>query len=452
MRHIVVIGAGLSGTLLMINLFRQNSSVPIRISWIDRNDEKEMGPAYSTNEDYLLNVPVEMMGAYSENPAHFLQWCGEKKVPARNGDYMPRKLYRNYIQEALKEARHGKEHQVQVERIRDEAIDLIPGETKLKVCLGNSRDVVADQVVLALGNSLPSNPALQDNEYIQSRHYIRNPWDPQLLDRFHQEEDLFFIGSGQTMTDLVNGLYMRNHRGRLTAISRRGILPMEQKKADHYPSYYGEIRGRSDILSIFQVVHHHLRDAEKLGIDPRAVIDSLRPHTIDIWMSLPPEEKRRFLRHLFRYWEIIRSRIPPENGEIIRKSIESGQLRILKGRITRIDAGKDPMEIEYLDRETKKMRKEKAHYLINCKGPNLDYDTIETGLIKNLIAKKIIQCDQAHLGINALPGGAVLEPGGRPSNRLYTIGPTLKGIVWESIATPEIRVLAENLARELLRA
>ncbi len=59
MKHIVVIGAGLSGTLLMINLFRQNSSVPIRISWIDRNDEKELGPAYSTNEDYLHNVPVE---------------------------------------------------------------------------------------------------------------------------------------------------------------------------------------------------------------------------------------------------------------------------------------------------------------------------------------------------------------------------------------------------------
>jgi len=42
---------------------------------------------------------------------------------------------------------------------------------------------------------------------------------------------------------------------------------------------------------------------------------------------------RGFLRHLFRYWEIIRSRIPPESETIIDAMRTSGQLYVLAGRI-----------------------------------------------------------------------------------------------------------------------
>jgi uncharacterized NAD(P)/FAD-binding protein YdhS len=83
-------------------------------------------------------------------------------------------------------------------------------------------------------------------------------------------------------------------------------------------------------------------------------------------------------------------------------------------------------------------------------GPNLDYEKRDQTLIKNLIQKKLIHCDPVHLGINALPDGSVIAENGEPSQILYTIGLTLKGIVWEALATPEIRVQAENLASILL--
>ncbi|MGW8315793.1 MAG: FAD/NAD(P)-binding protein [Bacteroidales bacterium] len=452
MRRIVVIGAGLSGTLLMINLFRQKSSIPISITWIDRNHPKEMGPAYSTNEDYRLNVPVQLMGALPEDPEHFLHWCNDNDITARPGDYLLRKLYRVYIQEVLSKAQREKSWNLHMQRIRDEAVDILQNGNRLKVSLETSGDIIAEKVILALGNALPANPSLDDNHYLLHPGYVQDPWDPHLLDRFRETDDLLFIGSGQTMTDLVTGLHKRNHQGRLTAISRRGILPMEQKTVDPYPSFYNEIKDLTDVLPVFKIIRQHLRNAEKTGADPRAVIDSLRPHTVDIWMNFPPEEKKRFLRHLFRYWEIIRSRIPPDSDEIIRKLLHSGQLRILKGRLKRIDTVNEPLEIEYLDRDTGTVKNEKAHYIINCKGPDLDYEHIETRLIRNLVSKKIIHCDPAHLGIDALPDGAVLDSLNRPSDRLYALGPMLKGILWESIATPEIRVQAANLARELLHA
>ena len=88
--------------------------------------------------------------------------------------------------------------------------------------------------------------------------------------------------------------------------------------------------------------------------------------------------------------------------------------------------------------------------MINCIGPTTDFEKIEHGLIKNLIASKTICCDPAHLGINALPEGNILTAENRPSDKMFTLGPTLKGIVWESLATPEIRVQAEYLSRILI--
>ena len=68
-----------------------------------------MGPAYSTNETYLLNVPVELMGAFSKDPEHFLNWAKRKNIKTQKGDYLPRKLYKEYIQEMWREARKVKE-------------------------------------------------------------------------------------------------------------------------------------------------------------------------------------------------------------------------------------------------------------------------------------------------------------------------------------------------------
>jgi uncharacterized NAD(P)/FAD-binding protein YdhS len=44
----------------------------------------------------------------------------------------------------------------------------------------------------------------------------------------------------------------------------------------------------------------------------------------------------------------------------------------------------------------------------------------------------------------------MIKEDGTPSDVLFTIGLTHKGIVWEALATPEIRVQAENLADKLL--
>jgi len=450
MKNITIVGAGLSGTLLTMNLLRQAGDEAVQIKLVDRRSERDLGPAYSTNEDYLLNVPAEMMGAFSKDPEHFLKWAQAKNIAAGKGDYLPRKLYREYIQSMLQQARDEKSENVILERIRGEVMDVAITGSQLKVFICGQGDFMADKVVLALGNSPPEHPKTRGRAFIDDRRYFQNPWKPDILENLSADDKIIFIGSGQTMVDLATGLYKKKHRGKMVGVSRRGFLPLSQKKVDPYPSFFDELEGQSRILPIFQIVKKHIRIASQKGLDIRAIIDSLRPHTPAIWMQLLPAEKRRFLRHVFRYWEIIRSRIPPESENIIRELQSSGQLKILTGRITDIVPTENGLTMQYVTRDSTAEKTESADMIINCVGPNLDYDQRDEPLIKNLIQKKLIHADPAHLGINALPDGTVLRADGTPSNILFTVGLTLKGIVWEALATPEIRVQAENLASKLL--
>ncbi|MBN2364949.1 MAG: hypothetical protein EH225_02250 [Calditrichaeota bacterium] len=450
MKNIAIIGAGLSGTLLAMNLLKNSSSDPVHIKLIDRNKEQDLGPAYSTNEDYLLNVPVEIMGALSNDPEHFLKWARKEGVNASHGDYLPRKLYRKYIRKMYQEAYSEKHENKSMERFCGEVTDLKINGNQAIISVKRNGNITADKVVLASGNSLPKNPKTENGLFIKNKRYIQNPWKPNIFRDLEETDSIIFIGTGQTMVDLATGLSRKKHKGNMMAISRRGLLPLSQKKVEPYPPFFDELQRHSRILPIFQIIRKHMEIASENGLDPRAVIDSLRPHSTAIWMNLLEIEKQRFLRHLYRHWEIIRSRIPPSSASIIRDLQVSGQLKIVAGRIIDLLPDGNGMIMRYLEKNLTFEKSDSARMIINCVGPNLDYEQIDHPLIKNLMGRKLIQSNPVQLGINALPDGSVITKNGIPSKILYTIGVPLRGILWESIAAPEIRLQAENLARKLL--
>src|SRR5207342_165566 len=110
------------------------------------------------------------------------------------------------------------------------------------------------------------------------------------------------------------------------------LLPLAHTTFETYPSFYDEVIKLRSLTNILQTVRKHFLEAEKKGLDKNAVIDSMRPYTQELWMNLPLEERSRFLRHLFRYFEIVRSRIPRESMTIVNQLLSSGQLVLIKGR------------------------------------------------------------------------------------------------------------------------
>ena len=108
------------------------------------------------------------------------------------------------------------------------------------------------------------------------------------------------------------------------------------------------------------------------------------------------------------------------------------------------------LEIHYLVRGETTTHIEPADFIINCCGPESDYSRIDDILLKNLMKKGMIRPGPANLGIDALADGSVIGKDGAASGKLYTIGPPMRGVLFETIAVPEIRLQAEQLAGKLL--
>ena len=318
------------------------------------------------------------------------------------------------------------------------------------VHLEGRKPFTADRVVLAIGNFPPRHPSITHRSVLKSERYGCDPWDPNVLDLLLPPDPVVFIGTGQTMVDLALMLHQRRHQGTITAFSRRGLLPMAHRSHELYPSFFEEIVGSTSLLHIFRTVRGHLDRATLMGIDQRAVIDSLRPDTQTLWLGLPEVEKLRFFRHVFRFWERIRSRIPPESENIINKLHATGQLRIVAGHVRDLLATGNAIEVHYTPRRRPTRKIITAAIVVNCIGPESDYRRIDHPLVKNLLRRGLICPGPAQLGIAALQSGDVVNKKGNTSGVLYTLGSPMKGLLWEVLAVPDIRVQAEKLARLLL--
>lgn len=452
MTRIAIIGAGLSGRLVALHLLRE-ASPAIRVRWIDRGDARYMGPAYSVDVDYLLlNVPAWRMGALPEEEEHFLNWARRRGIPAEQADFLPRRLYRDYILDLLHEARRERPNGPRVEHVRGEVSDIVVGRDGATIDVEGAESFLANKVVLALGNFPPRHPAILNRAALESRRYAGNPWTPGLLDTVARKDTVLLIGTGQTTVDLVVSLEKRGHEGRIVALSRRGILPLPHRVAEPYPPFFAEIAHTERLIEILRVVRKHFARAESMGSDIRAVIDSMRPDTQALWQALPVEEKRRFLRHLARHWEIIRSRIPPASEAVVDAMRSSGRLEIVAGRICDFVETPSALEVRYTPRGGAGAEVVRAGIVINCVGPESEYERIDQPLVKNLMRRGLMRPGTVNLGIDALPNGAVVGRDGEAAGVLWTLGPPLRGALWEVTAVPEIRVQARRLARILLES
>jgi uncharacterized NAD(P)/FAD-binding protein YdhS len=128
----------------------------------------------------------------------------------------------------------------------------------------------------------------------------------------------------------------------------------------------------------------------------------------------------------------------------------SGQLEITAGRIVDLVDTGTAMQVHYLPRKGARREVETASLVINCGGPETDYRRIDHPLVRSLFDRGWIRPGPAGLCLDALPNGAIIGRDGEPSVVLYTIGSPMKGVRWEVLAVPEIRVQAGQLARLLL--
>ncbi|HYD83841.1 MAG TPA: FAD-dependent oxidoreductase, partial [Opitutus sp.] len=186
------------------------------------------------------------------------------------------------------------------------------------------------------------------------------------------------------------------------------------------------------------------------GVDWRAVVDGLRPHSQAIWQGFSAEERSRFLRYARSFWEGHRHRIASQLAEVLVRMEAEGRLKYHAGRLQTLDVDASGVDAVFRRRGTIQHVALRVVKVVNCTGPRTDYSKYQHPLFIHLLARGLIDHDPLALGISARPTGEVLRYRGDEVGWLFTLGAPLKGVLWETTSVREIREQASALATRLL--
>lgn len=449
MKIFTIIGGGASGTLLAANLLRNSNGKDLRVNIVEKRGRLGRGVAYSTGDPvHLLNVPAAKMGAFADDIGGFHRWLSENGHSFAEGDFVPRMLFGQYLSDVLGTAAAEAGEDKLIHR-DDEALGIDLDENWANVRLASGETLVSDAAILAFGNFLPPDPNIPDTGYTSHPKYFRDQWHSDLYSKISPDDPILIIGTGLSMVDLALHFHDTGHQGKVTAISTRGLLPEVHAAAKPYPSFFHEIENMSRVTDIMRVVRRHAKNAESAGSNWRGVIDSLRPHTQQIWRRLSLPEKRIFMEHLSRHWNVARHRMPPQAAAVLNEMQAAGKLEILRGRLSAI-------EVDTADKLVTRYRSAGVEIslvtnaVINCIGSESNFERIDSPLVKHLLASGTIKKDGLSMGIAADENYRIIDAAGRPLPQLRTLGTALKGTLWETTAIPEIRHQAGELALRII--
>jgi uncharacterized NAD(P)/FAD-binding protein YdhS len=437
-RRVVIVGGGASGSLVAAALLREGPA-GLEVTVVEPRPDLALGAAFSTRDPWhRLNVPAVAMSALPDDPEHFLRWHGGPPDA-----FASRAEYGRYLQAVLVEA--ASSSRANLRHVRARAILLVDGAGGLAVAVeGDAGILPADAVVLATGNELPAIPEvlrpLRDDPRL-----VADPWAPGSLDPIADGEAVAILGSSHTALDLAASVLRRRPRSTVVAISRRGELPRA-----HEDPWRPRLPEPLFTVEEFLRFEDPLADAARLiracGDDWRPAFDSLRPIHQQLWRAMDPALRRRFLADWRRTWEVHRSRVPPEVMRDTAAWMADGRLELRAGTIAavahsgaglRITAG-EPSPIT-------------AGRLLLATGP--DERPTANPLLAAAIRDGMLRPDPLGLGPDVDPAtGRVRDAGGATTRPVYAMGPLRRGAVWETIAIPEIRVQASEVAAAILGA
>ena len=443
---VLIIGGGFSGTMVATHLLRRRERLSIGV--LERISQPGRGLAYSSpHRFHLLNVPAGKMSALPDEPGHFLRWAqSNHDASAQARSFLPRTLYGNYVGSLLEEA-IADGNQEHFRWIQDEALSLQPRQGQWAVQTNNGPEILAQSVVLAMGNFPPADPRMPGLAR-DSALYFPFAWAKNVLEDLPANGSVLLIGSGLTSVDLVMALRSKKFKGTIHLLSRKGLLPRRARPAEVWPCFWDEHSPRTT-RALLRLVREQIELAAERDVTWRGVIDSLRPVTQQIWQSLARDEQRRFLRHLRSHWEVHRHRIAPEIGDVLADMKAEGVVHSYAGRIIRYSEKGDIAKVSYRERHSRRKKTVKANRVVNCTGSETDCRRIDDSLIVSLFAQGLARPDPLFLGLDTDRHGGLIDYNGAASPTLFAVGPTRKGSLWETTAVPEIRKQAADLAEHV---
>lgn len=440
--HVVIIGAGFSGTLLAVNILRHDGP---RVTLAEREAAHlARGVAYSAADDsHVLNVRAGNMSAYPDDRAHFVRWL-EGRGLGGGHSFVRRTVYGTYLDEMLRAAAAGAGDRLNV--VRRDAVAVEPKPDGLAVRWADGGATSCDRVVLALGNLPPTAPPGVEPARLPPGTYCEDPWAADIAEGLERDDEVLLIGTGLTAVDAALLLERRGFEGRITAMSRRGLRPRAHDDAPLPFDTRHEVPSRR----LSSLVRDVRKEAERIGW--RQAVDALRPVTQLMWAGADRATRQRFLRHLRPFWDVHRHRLAPSVAAAIEALVQDGHLEFRAGKLVSLEPDGDALVASFRPRGFDGIERRGFRRVVNCTGPQGDLLRTTKPLLAQLRDMGLVRPDCARLGIDIAPSTNTLTREGDIHPRLYAVGPMTRGTYWEVVAVPDIRVQSWNLARFLANA
>lgn len=433
-KTIAIVGGGVSGALTAYHLVQQN--VPARVVIIDPRPELGLGLAYSTPSlQHLLNVPAGKISALPDRPEHFLRWVqAHYDATMTEADFAPRAIFGKYVRSLLASISR-------IEHLQTSVIACQLQEQKAMLTLANDEKLAAHAVVLATGNFDPAILRGVDQETVSNGAYCNSAWEDSTYANLSADAPIALIGSGLTSIDVLFRLRELGHRGIVTAVSRHGVFP--NRHAAYEPLAEPVIVGKPPAKA--RQLLHAVNQAIKEGVPWRAAIDSLRGRTNELWLALPLIEQKRFRRHLQRRWDVVRHRMAPSIADRLEAEIAAGTFVHHQGSVHGVRPAEAGATVQFRH-DGNRIAEITAARVINCTGPDMNYRRAGSPLLNDLFARGLVVSGPLGGGLWSDADGALRGQDGSYSSILFNIGPGRLGTLIESIAVPEIREQAVELA------
>lgn len=445
---VAIVGGGAAGVLVAIHLL-SGRAPPLRVAIVEPRPVLAQGGAYSTdNPAHLLNVVAGRMSAFDADPGHFIRY-----LQAEGGDglqgldaatlsttFVPRRVYGRYLAATLQ----AQPHAAALRRVQDEAVDLQgDGDGGYTVHLRLGEPLHARRVVLAIGNVAGALPL--PASAIHGLPRLLDAWDHAALQGIDPAADVCIVGAGLSMVDVVAGLAARGHRGRIGVVSRHGLVPLAHAVPGLQEGEVDALLGQG-VRATLRALRRRAAAAQAAGEPWQWVMDRLRHHGQALWQHLDVAEQRRFLRHAARFWDVHRHRIAPQVAAAVEGLRASGQLRVMAGRLAAIDGDAGRATVRVQLRGGKGEHAFVADCVVNATGVETGLLRTQSVLLQALAQRGLVVPGPHGIGMATDAAGGLVDAQGGALPGLWTLGASRIGSLWESIAIPELRGQAREVA------
>lgn len=415
-QRIAIIGGGAAGAWMLLRILQQGRE---GIDIVEPRASLGHGLAYSAWFDkHLLNVTTPKMDMMAEDgDPLFGPWLARRA----DFEYAPRRLYGDFLQEAVTKAIIGRD----VRHHKTTANDIRPTKDELAITLADGTGLAASHAVLALGNLPPKllAPGISDARIVE------HPWSltPEMAQRRNR---VVIAGTGLTALDAVVLIAETNPDAHFTLAAAHPLTPPCDRTVTPWAEA-AQVIGHSP-ATVWSMAKRELRRR-----DWYEVVDGLRGHVETIWAQWTHAQRRSFVTHGARLWLHHRHRSPPSTWRRIEELMTAGRLSLRAGRIRHLTPHPDHVDVALAAGTLA------ADLVVNTTGPSLSLRS--HALLSVLLDRGLVTECPLGLGIAIDDNGSCRTRDDRPS-RLFALGTLTRGQFFETVAVPHISKYAGNIA------